>query len=138
MKEGQVSHPERGHTITCLRSGRDGGPFVFEMELAPGASGPPVHTHDEGDETVEVLSGEIAFRVSGVEQVLRRGETLTLTPRDPHTFWNPSKTDPVRCKVTHGGRFERAIEQPSFPALAVYLSFVDPGASRVHSPVLAL
>jgi uncharacterized cupin superfamily protein len=110
---------------------------VFELELAPKGKGPPVHTHDEGDETIEVLEGEITFRVRGQDRTLRAGESLTLTPADPHTFWNPSKTSPVRCKVTHGSRFERAIVQPTFPALVVYLALVDPGASRTQNGLVA-
>jgi hypothetical protein len=53
-----------------------------------------------------------------------------------HTFWNPSKTEPVRARVTHGGRFERLIAQPSFLAMIVYGCYVDPGASRPSHPMM--
>lgn len=138
MREGEVVHPSPMETITCVRSGQAGGPFIFEVELAPGAGGPPTHTHDEGDELVEVLSGEVVFRVNGAKKLLRAGDTLRLTPRDPHTFWNPSKTTPVRARVTHGARFERLAVQPSLTALLMYLCYVDPGASRATSPVVRL
>ena len=65
MREGEVLQPSPGETITCIRSGLSGGPFIFDLELAPGAGRPPTHTHDEGDEHIEVRVGEIVFRVNG-------------------------------------------------------------------------
>jgi mannose-6-phosphate isomerase-like protein (cupin superfamily) len=136
MNEGEVVKLSPGETITCIRSGQSGGAFVFDLELAPGAGHPPTHTHDEGDETIEVLEGEMAFRVNGAEKLLRKGDQLTLTPKDAHTFWNPSKTTALRARVIHGARFERLVAQPGFLALIMYLTYVDPGASRATHPVM--
>jgi mannose-6-phosphate isomerase-like protein (cupin superfamily) len=138
MREGEIARPSPGETITCIRSGQSGGPFIFDLELAPLAGRPPTHTHDEGDETIEVLEGEIVFRVSGVDRHLRAGDSLTLTPDDPHTFWNPSKREPVRARVTHGARFERLIAQPDMTSMLMYLAYVDPGASRASSRLMTL
>ena len=138
MREGEIARPAPGETIKCIRSGQAGGPFIFDLELAPGTGGPPTHTHDEGDETIEVIEGEIAFRVNKKTTVLRAGESLTLTPDDAHTFWNPSKTTATRARVTHGARFERLIAQPSLTALLMYLTYVDPGASRARHPMMKL
>lgn len=135
MREGEVARPAPGETITCIRSGQDGGPFIFDLELGPGRKGPPMHSHDEGDEIIEVTSGTIVFRVGNKREELGPGDSLTLTPEQPHTFWNPSKTEPVTCRVTHGPRFERAIAQPDLTSLAMYLVHVDPGASRAASPM---
>ena len=63
---------------------------------------------------------------------------MTLTPRDPHTFWNPSRTDVLRARVTHGARFERAIAQPGITPMLVYLTYVDPGASRATNPMMKI
>lgn len=136
MREGEVARPAPGEKVTCIRSGQSGGPFIFEVELGPGVGGPPTHTHDEGDERVEVLEGEVVFRVNGKKHHLRAGSSLTLTPRDAHTFWNPSNTNPVRARVVHGARFERLIAQPDFTSLLMYLVYVDPGASRPAHPVM--
>ena len=135
MREGEVCSPSPGETLTCIQSGSAGGPFIFEMELGPGVKGPPMHSHDEGDETIEVLAGHIVFRVGRENKQLGPGESLTLRPDQPHTFWNPSKTEPVHCRVIHGARFEKAIAQPDFLSLAMYLSLVDPGASRPAHPL---
>jgi quercetin dioxygenase-like cupin family protein len=138
MREGEVARPSPGETITCIRSGQTGGAFIFDLQLAPGTGGPPTHTHDEGDELIEVHEGEMAFRVNGKQIRLRAGDSLTLTPTDAHTFWNPSKTNPVRARVTHGARFERLIVQPSLTAMLMYLVHVDPGASRATHPMVML
>lgn len=138
MREGEVVSMGPGEKVTCIRSGQSGGPFIFEVELAPGTGGPPTHTHDEGDEIVEVLDGEVVFRVNGRKTLLRAGDTLTLKRTDAHTFWNPSRTKPVRARVTHGARFERLVDQPGLLALLMYLTYVDPGASRTTNPVMKL
>jgi mannose-6-phosphate isomerase-like protein (cupin superfamily) len=138
MREGEVVRPSPKETVTCIRSGQSGGPFVFDLELAAGAKGPPTHTHDEGDEIIEVLEGEVVFRVDGQDKLLRAGDSLTLTPTDAHTFWNPSKTASVRARVTHGPRFERFIVQPDLTSMLMYLCYVDPGASRATNPVMKM
>ena len=138
MREGEIARPSPGETITCLRSGQGGGPFIFELELEPGTRGPPTHSHDEGDERVEVVEGEMMFRVNGEKKLLRAGDALTLRPTDAHTFWNPSKKNRVRARVTHGARFERLVTQPGLTALLMYLTYVDPGASRTSHPLMRL
>jgi len=135
MNPGETFHPSPNETFTCIRSGADGGAFVFEMELGPSGSGPPMHSHDEGDEVIEVLSGTIEFKLRDGWERYGPGETLTLTPSDPHTFRNPSGSESVRCLVSTGHRFERAI-QPDLMRTAMYLVDVDPGASRMASPVI--
>src|SRR5690606_24531178 len=110
----------------------------FELDLGPGAGRPPTHTHDEGEEHIEVLEGEIVFRVNGEERRLGAGDTLTLSTTDAHTFWNPSKTASVRARVTHGARFERLLAQPSLLAMLVHMAYVDPGSSRPASRLMRL
>lgn len=136
MRNGETLIPGKGERITCIQSGVNGGPFIFEFELEPGVKGPPMHTHEEGNETFEVLEGEIEIRVGRRVHRCRAGDRLTLTPDDPHTFRNPSGSHNVRCRVEHGGRFERAIVQRGLPQLAVYIHRVDAGSIRVHNPVL--
>ncbi len=136
MREGEVASPSPGEKITCIRSGQAGGPFIFELELAPGSGSPPTHTHDEGDETIEILEGEMGWRVNGKKLHMKTGDKMTLTPADAHTFWNASKTQVLRARVTHGARFERLIAQPNLTAVLMYLVYVDPGASRSSSPLM--
>lgn len=133
MEAGQVIEPSAGEWIRCERSGRGGGAFEFLMELAPKKAGPPFHSHDEGDETIAVTEGELLLQLVGEAKLLRAGERYTIPKGVPHTFANPSDTQVVKCQVEHGARFERALEQPDFTRLAMYLTFEDPGASRMWS-----
>jgi len=138
MQSGEILIPGKGERITCIRSGLDGGPFIFDFELDPGVKGPPMHTHEEHNETFEILQGELMIKVVGQVHHCKAGDRLTLTPNDPHTFWNPSKTEKLCCRVEHGGRFERAIVQPDLARLALFIHTVDGGSIRVHNAVLRL
>jgi mannose-6-phosphate isomerase-like protein (cupin superfamily) len=138
MHRGQTISPGKGERITCIQSGIDGSPFIFDFELDPGIKGPPLHTHEEHDERITVLSGEFGLQIGDTRRVCRAGESVLLKPQDPHTFWNASSTSIVRCRVEHGGRFERAIIQPDLVRLAMFINDVDPGAIRVHNAALRL
>jgi|GEM_PF-2154241 len=138
MREGETISPNKGERITCIRSGLDGGPFIFEFELDTGTTGPPLHSHEGQDERISVIAGEFGLQIGGTRRVLRAGESVNLTPDDPHTFWNASSTSIVRCRAEHGGRFERAIAQPDLLRLSIYISRVDPGSVRIHNAGLRL
>lgn len=95
-----------------------------------------MHSRNEGDERIDVLEGEIVFVVQGDQRTLRAGESLMLTQAMPHTFWNPSRTTSVHCLVHHGARFERAIAQRNLTRMAMFLTFVAPGASGMARPLV--
>jgi quercetin dioxygenase-like cupin family protein len=132
MIEGQTVRPGPGERLTCLRSGEDGGDFVFEFEVAPGSRGPERHSHDEGDETIEVKSGTLEVEVNGEWTRLGPRQSVTLRPGDVHTFRNASRDEPVICIGTAGPRFERLIEITNVLEACYYMTYVDPGASRIH------
>lgn len=132
MIAGQTVKPSPNERVTCIRSAQDGGDFVFEFELPAGANGPDRHSHDEGEETIEVKSGTLEVEVNGTWTTLRPGESITMGPNDVHTFRNPSKQEPVICVATAGPRFERVIEITNVLEVCYYITYVDPGASRTH------
>jgi mannose-6-phosphate isomerase-like protein (cupin superfamily) len=139
MRAGAVVTDET-ETFTILRSAADGGGCEMELVVAPGASGPPLHTHEE-PETIEVISGSVVFTLDGVDRTFLPGDTLIIPPGCIHTFRNPSRTEPLRARGVHGGRFERLVDQiaaggPVFLRLALYLSSVDPRASHMVSPAI--
>ncbi len=136
MREDEVIRPTPYETLRCIRSAQQGGPFVFELELAPGGKGPPRHYHEDQEEIVEMLEGEIVFRVGSYERRLGPGGRLVLRPGEVHTFYNPSRTTPARARVTAGPSFERFIAQPSLTAKLMYLVYVDPAASRMVNPLV--
>ena len=132
MHKSQTISPGKGERITCIQSGIDGSPFTFDFEPDPGIKGPPMHTHEEHDEQITVLSGEFGLQIGNTRRICRAGESVRLKPEDPHTLWNASASTPVRCRVEHGRRFEHAIIQPDLMRLAMYINQVDPGSIRVH------
>ena len=54
--------------------------------VAPKGFGPPLHLHDDEDEVMIVLDGEVAFRSGDDEQIGTAGSTVYLPHGVPHTF----------------------------------------------------
>ncbi len=81
-----------GTTFTVVESGRtnDGAQIVFEITMAPGAMGPPRHTHTGQEEWWTVQSGELAVQVGDEWQTITAGETLTVPAGVVHTLKNRS------------------------------------------------
>jgi quercetin dioxygenase-like cupin family protein len=127
-------------TFRILRSAAEDGVCEIEVDLAPGAEGPPLHTHEE-PEQFEVLEGTIIFWLDGVERRFSAGDRWVISPGCVHSFKNASTTQRVRARGIHGGRFERLIDQlgagePRFLRMALYASTVDPRASHMVSPLV--
>jgi mannose-6-phosphate isomerase-like protein (cupin superfamily) len=117
-------------------SASSAGRCVFEVHLAPGAEGPPTHTHDDPEE-LEMVAGNITFTLDGVERTFTPGERFVIPPGCAHTFRNTSKNEPAIAKGVHSGRFERLIDQlatGSFVRMALYATTVDPRAAYMVSP----
>lgn len=139
MKPGQVVHPNVGETMTCVRSARDGGRFVFDLVLEAGfGDSPPMHAHPD-EESLEVVEGTIVFNVAGERRVVKAGERIVIPPGTMHTFTNPSKTERLVARGEGGITFERLIDQfagggPAFTRLAQQV-VADPAGYRT-GPVI--
>jgi mannose-6-phosphate isomerase-like protein (cupin superfamily) len=136
MEAGVTVSPGKGEVFKCIRSAKDGGRFELEIEMAPGVAGPPTHWHPE-PEHVEVVSGECLFWLDGKEHRLGPGDRLVIPPGVAHTFRITGR-DKMVGRGTHGGRFERAVDQfagerNGFTRMAMYLTYVDPHASYMKS-----
>src|SRR4029079_11982451 len=67
---------------------------VTESHTPPGGSAAEEqYTLPADVELVYVLSGSLELRVGNEVHELEQGDTLTYSPRDPHTWRNPSETD---------------------------------------------
>ena len=67
---------------------------VTESHIPPGGSaGEELYTLPADVELVYVLSGSLELRVGDELHELEEGDTLSYSPRDPHTWRNPSETD---------------------------------------------
>ena len=84
-----------GDAEHLLLSSRDERRFhVTESHIPPGGSaGEEQYTLPADVELVYVLSGSLELRVGDEVHELEQGDTLTYSPRDPHTWRNPSATD---------------------------------------------
>ncbi len=70
----------------------DDGPMTVVEFTAPRGFGPPLHVHDDEDEIMVVLDGEIVFRSGDTEQIGRTGATVYLPHGVPHSFQILSET----------------------------------------------
>lgn len=60
----------------------------LSLEVKPKASGPPVHIHENFDETFTVKEGELSLLVNGEKRTLKAGETFTIPRGTPHKPFN--------------------------------------------------
>lgn len=69
---------------------------VFETHLEPlGSPGDDLYSLGAEFGFAYVLQGRLEFVLKDTSYILRRGDTITYSPRDPHTFRNPSSTRPA-------------------------------------------
>ena len=67
---------------------------LIESHIPPGAgAGEGLYTFPADVELVYVLSGTLELRVDGGVFVVHAGDTVTYSPREPHTWRNPSSTE---------------------------------------------
>jgi transcriptional regulator with XRE-family HTH domain len=67
---------------------------LIESRIPPGVSaGEGVYTFPADVELVYVLTGALELNVGSQVVTLAAGETFTYSPRDPHSWRNPSKTE---------------------------------------------
>ena len=67
---------------------------AIDTVIPPGGSaGEPPYSFPAESELVVCLSGTLELRVGDTTYVLEEGDTFTYSPRDAHTWRNPSETD---------------------------------------------
>jgi quercetin dioxygenase-like cupin family protein len=83
----QLTMPD-GTTFVVVESGscNDGAEIIFEITMAPGAMGPPRHSHPAQEESWTVQSGELSVLVNDQWRTLAAGEPLTSPPDTVHTL----------------------------------------------------
>ena len=91
-----------GAIFSVVRTGEDtnGGALEMEWELAPHASGTPVHIHPHATESYAVLEGQLDVLIDGTWRTLVVGESASVPPGVPHTFRNPN-SGVSRVRNTH-------------------------------------
>jgi quercetin dioxygenase-like cupin family protein len=85
-----IENPVTGQRLTFLETGADsrGESFRAEGAFPAGGFAGVEHIHPHQDEHFEVLAGQAAFSVEGVERVLGAGQTIEVPAGTRHTFGN--------------------------------------------------
>ena len=85
LDEGEHRHFLNHLATTKVDAGESGSMAAIEF-VAPKGFGPPLHVHDDEDELMIVLNGEIAFQFGNDGQICTAGSTVYLPHGVPHTF----------------------------------------------------
>lgn len=72
--------------VTTKATASAGGSLAVVEAVAPRGFGPPLHRHEEEDEIIVVLEGEVVFRSGDDEMVATDGGLAYLPHGIPHTF----------------------------------------------------
>jgi quercetin dioxygenase-like cupin family protein len=90
VMQNPVSGEDR---VVFTKTAQQTGGEVFELEVSirAGAPGTPEMVHSLQDESFEILSGSLDFRIAGQEERrLTAGESLLIPKGTPHNWWNES------------------------------------------------
>ncbi len=97
VRPGHVmENPYQGEArIVFTKTAEQTGGEVFGLEvyIRAGAPGTPEMVHPLQDESFEILSGSLDFRIAGQERRLEAGESLLIPKGTPHNWWNESNKD---------------------------------------------
>lgn len=86
QRDEGVHHHFLDNLATTKIGGTAGGAMSAVEFVAPKGFGPPLHQHDDEDEMMVILDGEIVFRSGDIETVAQPGATVHLPHGVPHTF----------------------------------------------------
>jgi quercetin dioxygenase-like cupin family protein len=97
----EVENPATRERVVFLRTAADTGGELLEMEnvwTRPDHATAP-HLHPGMEETWEVLSGLVRFRIGEEDRVAGPGEVVSAPPGVPHRAWNESGGE-ARLRIT--------------------------------------
>lgn len=80
---------ELGPTEVVIRLSADetdGGFSLIEYTAPPDGPSPGLHRHEETDEVIYVLDGELRCRINGHTGIVAAGDSVWIPRRTPHTF----------------------------------------------------
>lgn len=116
--EGRHHHFLNHLATTKVEGGATGSMGAVEFR-APRDFGPPVHQHDDEDELIIVLEGEIAFQTGDREIVASAGACAFLPHGVPHCFQvlsDEARFLAVTASATSGPRFDAFVADVGTPA----------------------
>lgn len=92
--------------------------LVLVEHTASGGKTTPLHLHEDHDETVYVLEGELLLYIDGVEQRAGPGDCICIPRGKPHAFLVTSEMERSLWVVTPGGAMEKFYRQAGDVALS--------------------
>jgi quercetin dioxygenase-like cupin family protein len=104
-----VENPVTGERVVVRVGTEDSGGelLVNEGLVRPGGAVVGEHVHPTIEETFEVLSGRLNFRIDGRESVAGPGERLRVPAGVAHDWWNAGEEEAhVVVEIRPGARFE--------------------------------
>ncbi len=104
-----VENPVTGERVVVRVGTEDSGGelLVNEGFVRPGGAVVGEHVHPTIEETFEVLSGRLSFRIGGRESVAGPGERLRVPAGTAHDWWNAGEEEArVVVEIRPGARFE--------------------------------
>ena len=105
-----VENPVTGERVVVRVGTEDSGGDLLAAEsyVRPGGTAVGEHVHPAIEETFEVVSGRVGFRIDGRESVARPGERLRVPVGTAHDWWNAGDGETrVVVEVRPGERFEQ-------------------------------
>lgn len=113
-KAGDIlEHPVTGERIVFRKTAKETGGKLLEAEITMKPHGfvAAEHIHPAQEERFEVLTGNLKFRVNGVESELKAGSTAVVAAGTPHIWWNDGDQEArVRVEVRPALRFDEFFE----------------------------
>ena len=104
-----IENPITGERVVVRVGTEDSGGDLLAAEsyVLPGGTAVGEHVHPAIEETFEVVSGRVGFRIDGRESVARPGERLHVPAGTAHDWWNAGDGEArVVVEVRPGERFE--------------------------------
>lgn len=130
--EGRHAHFLNHLATTKVTAGQAGTMTAIEF-FAPRGFGPPLHVHDDEDEILVLLDGEMSFTSGEVDGVATTGGVAWLPHGRPHTFQVLSDTArflSVTASTTGKPQFDRfvaALGTPTTEPTMPSPEEIDPG-----------
>ncbi len=104
-----VENPVTGERIVVRVGTEDSGGELLAIDgyVRPGGAVVGEHVHPAIEETFEVVSGRVGFRIDGRESVAQPGERLHVPAGTAHDWWNAGEEEArVSVEIRPGERFE--------------------------------
>lgn len=134
-----VRGPVGGRLLFKVRAEDTGGRLTAFDNVIPPGTGPPVHLHDQQDETWWVLEGQLRFRLADAEHLAPAGSFVWVPRGVAHAFRNDGDVDARLLVMFTPGGIEPFFDQLAAASQVRPEDFARAGAlvgMRVTGPPL--